>query len=59
VANFLGLIGFSKCWFNVLFGLNLKNKNNLLIDLTLKEILFFSVCFISLLLFGLIFNICI
>lgn len=57
VANFLGLIGFSKCWFNVLFGLNLKYKNNMLIDLTLKEIFFFCICFFSLLFFGFIFNI--
>lgn len=57
VANFLGLIGFSKCWFNILFGLNLKFKNNILIDLTLKEIFFFCICFFSLLFFGLIFNI--
>lgn len=57
IANFLGLIGFSRCWFNVLFGLNLKFKNNMLIDLTFKEIFFFCICFFSLLFFGLIFNI--
>jgi NADH:ubiquinone oxidoreductase subunit 4 (subunit M) len=33
-ANFFGLIGFSKCWFNVVFGLNLKNQDKLPIDLT-------------------------
>lgn len=57
IANFLGLIGFSRCWFNVLFGLNLKFKNNMLIDLTFKEIFFFCICFFSLLFFGLVFNI--
>ena len=28
-ANFLGLIGFSKCWFNVIFGLTLNKQKNL------------------------------
>lgn len=57
-CNVLGLIGFSKCWFNVTFGMmSLKNKQ-LPIDLSIKELfiiiscflfLFFSVFFINIL----------
>lgn len=38
IANVIGLIGFSKCWFNVVFGLFRKNSNSLVLDLTFKEI---------------------
>lgn len=57
VANFLGLVGFSKCWFNITFGLTLNSQDKSVIDLTFKEILVISICFLSLLLFGFGFNI--
>jgi NADH-quinone oxidoreductase subunit M len=55
-ANFFGLIGFSKCWFNVVFGLTLKNQNKAIIDLTLKELLIILICILSMFFFGLGFN---
>lgn len=57
IANFLGLIGFSKCWFNVTFGLTLKHQDKLPIDLTSKELLVIFICFGSLIFFGFGFNI--
>jgi len=36
IANCLGLIGFSKCWFNTIFGMNYRKKS--LKDLTIKEV---------------------
>lgn len=39
IANVCGLIGFSKCWFNSIFGTNRNYTNFQLIDLTIKEIL--------------------
>lgn len=38
VANVLGLIGFSKCWFDATFGLNLKNHKLAPFDLNVKEL---------------------
>lgn len=38
VANVLGLIGFSKCWFDTIFGMNLKNHENVPFDLNIKDI---------------------
>lgn len=38
IANVLGLVGFSKCWFDVVFGMNLKNHRNVPFDLNIKEI---------------------
>jgi len=55
-ANFFGLIGFSKCWFNVTFGLNMKNQDKLPIDLTIKEFFIIFICIISMFLFGFGFN---
>lgn len=55
-ANFFGLIGFSKCWFNVIFGLTLKNKDYLVVDLTLKEIYIILICIFSMFFFGFGFN---
>ena len=58
ICNVLGLIGFSKCWFNVTFGMMSSNVKYLPIDLTIKELfiiiscflfLFFSVFFINIL----------
>lgn len=56
-ANFLGLIGFSKCWFNVVFGLTLKHQDKLPVDLTFKEIFVIFICVGSMFLFGFGFNI--
>jgi NADH:ubiquinone oxidoreductase subunit 4 (subunit M) len=42
LANVLGLIGFSKCWFNSIFGINLNYRNFNILDLTYKEILIIS-----------------
>jgi hypothetical protein len=55
-ANFFGLIGFSKCWFNVTFGLNMKNQDKFPIDLTIKEFLIIFICVVSMFLFGFGFN---
>jgi hypothetical protein len=55
-ANFLGLIGFSKCWFNVLFGLTLKNQKYLTVDLTFKEFYVILICIFSMFFFGFGFN---
>lgn len=38
IMNVLGLIGFSKPWFNVLFGLPSKNQKSPLVDLARREI---------------------
>ena len=48
VANVLGLIGFSKAWFNVLFGLPKKNTKYLALDLTFKELYIIVYCIILL-----------
>ena len=37
IANCLGIIGFSKSWFNIIFGMSNFNKKQLVIDLTIKE----------------------
>ena len=59
IANFLGLVGFSKCWFNVVFGLSMKNSknNNNIIDLSFKEFFIIFICIMSMVLFGLSLNI--
>ena len=49
VANVFGLIGFSKCWFNVIFGMSYKNKNQIIMDLTIKEL--YIICFTLFMLF--------
>lgn len=38
-ANILGLIGFSKNWFNAIFGLKIKKVTYAVLDLTAKELL--------------------
>ncbi len=55
VANFLGLLGFSKCWFNVIFGLNLSSKKKLP-DLTQKEFFIIFFCFFFLFFVGISIN---
>ena len=58
VSNVIGLIGFSKCWFNIIFGMNPKKYSYKVLDLTVKEfyiiyscifILIFSCFFINIL----------
>jgi NADH-quinone oxidoreductase subunit M len=48
IANVLGLIGFSKCWFDSVFGMNLKNHKLAPLDLNLKElyIIYTSIIFL-------------
>ena len=38
VANVIGLVGFSKCWFNVLFGMDFKLRHIQVYDLNFREI---------------------
>lgn len=51
-ANVFGLIGFLKCWFNVLFGFNTICYNRPPLDLTIKETLIISFCFFVLVFFN-------
>jgi NADH:ubiquinone oxidoreductase subunit 4 (subunit M) len=44
-ANFFGIIGFSKCWFNSLFGMSSKLQNIQAVDLTTRENLIIWCCF--------------
>ena len=37
-ANVIGLVGFSKCWFNVIFGINFKQSTIRIFDLSYKEL---------------------
>lgn len=48
IANVLGLIGFSKCWFNIVFGMNNKLIKYSTLDLSIKElyILYISIFFL-------------
>ncbi len=52
VANVLGLIGFCKPWFNVLFGINLKLRKAIILDLTKKELFILVFIFSGLLFFS-------
>lgn len=56
IANFLGLVGFSKCWFNVVFGLTLNSKSVGIVDLTFKESFIIGICYFSLILSCFMFN---
>jgi hypothetical protein len=38
IANCLGIIGFSKSWFNIIFGMSNFNNKQLILDLTVREI---------------------
>jgi NADH:ubiquinone oxidoreductase subunit 4 (subunit M) len=53
VANVLGLIGFSKCWFDVVFGMSLKKHKTNPFDLNKKElfIIYSSILFLCVFLF--------
>jgi hypothetical protein len=55
-ANVLGLIGFSKCWFNAVFGMHKKHMKYLPLDLTAKELLIILFCFSFLLFFSFFIN---
>lgn len=44
IANVLGLIGFSKCWFDSVFGMNLKNHKLAPLDLNYKELYIIYIC---------------
>ena len=45
LANVFGLIGFSKNWYNAVFGMNTKNFSSTTMDLTFKEIYITGYCF--------------
>lgn len=51
IANCLGLIGFSKLWFNVTYGMSIKNDNLTKLDLTLKEFFIIALSLVMLILF--------
>lgn len=51
-ANVIGLIGFSKAWFNLIFGMLKKNTKYLPMDLTYKELYIIAYCFLFLFLFS-------
>ena len=53
IANVLGLVGFSKCWFGVVFGTSLKKHKTAPFDLIKKElfIIYASVLFLCMFLF--------
>lgn len=53
IANVLGLIGFSKCWFDATFGMSLKNHKLAPFDLNSKElyIIYISISFLFLFVF--------
>jgi NADH:ubiquinone oxidoreductase subunit 4 (subunit M) len=50
IANVLGLIGFSKCWLDVVFGMSLKNSKLLPMDLNIKELYLIYIPIITLVL---------
>ncbi len=52
IANVLGLIGFSKCWFNAIFGLNKNYFKVIPMDLTFKELGIIIFCLYFLLFFS-------
>lgn len=43
-ANFIGIVGFCRCWFNVLFGMSTKFARMRLIDLNNKDIYIATTC---------------
>lgn len=59
-VNFLGLIGFCKNWYNVLFGMTCSKSKAIPNDLTIKDSLIIGVCYLGLIGFNyltiLIFN---
>ena len=55
-ANFLGLVGFSKNWFNTLFGIKINIIHYMQFDLSKKETLIINFCFFILFFFSFLFN---
>lgn len=51
-SNVLGLIGFSKNWYNSVFGMNTKVGSITFLDLTFKEIYIVGYCYFFLLFFA-------
>ena len=43
-ANFIGVIGFCKCWYTVIFGMSQKYSKKRIVDLTAKEIYIIFFC---------------
>jgi NADH:ubiquinone oxidoreductase subunit 4 (subunit M) len=43
-ANFVGVVGFCRCWFNVLFGISPKYSKLNLVDLNFKEFFVIILC---------------
>lgn len=52
IANVIGLIGFSKCWFNAIFGINFNLNHQGFLDLTVKELFIVFYCFFFLFFFS-------
>jgi hypothetical protein len=52
MANVIGLIGFSKCWFNAVFGLFRKNSQFINMDLSFKELYIIAFSFFFLFFFS-------
>lgn len=50
-ANFIGVVGFCRCWFNVLFGMSAKLSKLNIIDLNSKEISIILFCVLFIILF--------
>ncbi len=53
-ANFFGLIGFCKVWFNVVFGMTTITKNYSVNDLSFKELYTLGICYLVLITWGLV-----
>jgi NADH:ubiquinone oxidoreductase subunit 4 (subunit M) len=51
-ANFIGLIGFSKVWYNAVFGMTVLKSVNSPKDLSYKELYILALCVIPLLFLG-------
>ena len=52
IANVCGLIGFSKCWFNCVFGMNISFFKKAVLDLSKKELLIIVFSFFFLFFFS-------
>lgn len=52
IANVIGLVGFSKAWFNAIFGMTRKYKQSVITDLSYKEIYIIFYCLIFLFFFS-------
>lgn len=50
IVNFLGIVGFSKIWFNLLFGMSNKFVNANIIDLSIYELIIITTCMLFLIL---------